>query len=341
MAVGLPMKTSYANGDVYSAQDVNDITGTINAYVSTGKAAAVNKFINGNFGVWQRGTSFSVNSTSAYTADRWYCTSGSTTTTFSQVAFTPGAAPVSGYESAYYLNCAATSATASTTYVEQRIEDVRTLAGQTATISFWAKASTATTLTLRLDQSFGSGGSGGVANTVGTVSVTTAWVRYSATIAVPSVSGKTIGAGSYLDFFLYYSNAASLNVSFWGFQIEAGSTATIFQTATGTIQGELALCQRYLPAITGSTGSAIGYAVAVNKPYYVIQFPVTARTAPTGLTTTGSFSGYVGGTQSSITPAFDSANTYSASITGSMTISVTAATILFYGGTILFTGCEL
>jgi hypothetical protein len=30
MAVGLPLKTTYANGDVYSASDVNDTNGTIN-----------------------------------------------------------------------------------------------------------------------------------------------------------------------------------------------------------------------------------------------------------------------------------------------------------------------
>ena len=30
MAVGWPTKTTYANGDVYSASDVNDTNGTIN-----------------------------------------------------------------------------------------------------------------------------------------------------------------------------------------------------------------------------------------------------------------------------------------------------------------------
>jgi hypothetical protein len=37
MAVGLPLKTTYANGDVYSASDVNDTNGTINLINPTAK----------------------------------------------------------------------------------------------------------------------------------------------------------------------------------------------------------------------------------------------------------------------------------------------------------------
>jgi hypothetical protein len=38
MAVGLPLKTTYADGDVFSASDVNDITGTINQQLPPGLA---------------------------------------------------------------------------------------------------------------------------------------------------------------------------------------------------------------------------------------------------------------------------------------------------------------
>jgi hypothetical protein len=59
MATGWPMKTTYANGDVYSASDVNDITGTINLLTSStlSVAAGKNAVINGGMDIWQRGTS--------------------------------------------------------------------------------------------------------------------------------------------------------------------------------------------------------------------------------------------------------------------------------------------
>jgi hypothetical protein len=37
MAVGFPLKTTYANGDVYSASDVNDTNGTVNLIKPTAK----------------------------------------------------------------------------------------------------------------------------------------------------------------------------------------------------------------------------------------------------------------------------------------------------------------
>ena len=35
MAVGFPAKTTYANGDVFSASDINDTNGTINLLTSS------------------------------------------------------------------------------------------------------------------------------------------------------------------------------------------------------------------------------------------------------------------------------------------------------------------
>ena len=76
--------------------------------------------------------------------------------------------------------------------ISQFIEDVRTFAGQTVTISFWAKADSARTLQVYTGQNFGSGGSSTVFTTVQNASVTTSWQRFAFNFAIGSVSGKTM-----------------------------------------------------------------------------------------------------------------------------------------------------
>ena len=159
MAVGLPLKTTYADGDVYSASDVNDTNGTINANASP-YAAGKNKIVNGDFRVNQR--SFSSTTTDGvYGFDRWLfsTTSGGT---YSAQTFTPGTAPVTGYEGINFAQVATTgqTGTSALAILVQRIEDVRTLANQATTISFWAKASSGTPkVAIEAQQNFGSGGS--------------------------------------------------------------------------------------------------------------------------------------------------------------------------------------
>ncbi len=55
MATGWPMKTTYANGDVYSASDVNDTNGTINLLQTStlSRAGGKNVIINGGMDIWQ------------------------------------------------------------------------------------------------------------------------------------------------------------------------------------------------------------------------------------------------------------------------------------------------
>ena len=212
--------------------------------------AGKNKIINGDFGVWQRGTTFSSPASSSYLADRFYLTyNGSgATRSITQQTFTPGTAPVAGYEGSYFLRYARTVAGTAATAdrISQRIEDVRTFAGQTMTVSFWAKVDSGTSvLTVQASQNFGSGGSGDV-GVSSTVTLTTTWTRYSVSLAIPSISGKTIGTNSAVDVQLRTLVNTIQTFDFWGVQAEYGSSATPFQTASGgSLQAELAMCQRY------------------------------------------------------------------------------------------------
>jgi hypothetical protein len=254
-------------------------------------AAGKNKIINGDFGVWQRGTSFTVNNTSAFTADRWILLSLNTggNVVASQQTFTPGTAPIAGYEGTYFLRNTATAPTGAAYNVWQhKIENVRTLAGQTVTFSFWAKADSTRTVYSQHFQNFGSGGSGEVVMGVTSHSIDTTWQRYSSTFSMPSISGKTIGAGNNIRIELSLPTNVSSTIDIWGVQLEAGSNATAFQTATGTIAGELAACQRYYERITADTayglfGSAVVYATTAGIA--TIPFKVTKRITPTVIDT--------------------------------------------------------
>jgi hypothetical protein len=295
MAVGFPTKVDYNTGDVLSAQNMNDLSGTVNLLESAQYAAGKNKIINGDFGIWQRGTTLTTPAGSTYLADRWligYDGTAPTASVYDQQTFTLGTAPVAGYESNYFARTTVTTKGSNTrTGLAQRVESVRTFAGQTVTFSFYAKADTTRTGAIQVIQSFGSGGSANVTVVDSAISLTDSWQRFTATISIPSIAGKTIGAGDYLTFIVYHNSANGSYLDLWGAQAEAGSTASPFQTATGTIQGELAACQRYYQSIQGSM--ATGVLSSSTAGYVTYNMPVVMRTTPTPTIPAGPYTNYI------------------------------------------------
>jgi hypothetical protein len=265
-------------------------------------SAGKNKIINGDFGIWQRGTSFT--SAGEYTSDRWNFDRGgsSVTPTVSRQTFTPGTAPVAGYEgSFFYRHAQATNGTSQlyNTIAYQKVEDVRTLAGQTVTLSAWIKADATRSLTFQINQNFGSGGSSTVVNVASSFNATTSWTRFTYTLTLGSLSGKTIGTNSSLDVVISSNvlNTAQ-TIEIWGVQVEAGSVATAFQTATGTLQGELAACQRYYWRTGGlSAYQQLGtaYTKSATEVNLIIPNPVPMRGIPTSVdSSTLGFQEYAG-----------------------------------------------
>jgi hypothetical protein len=252
-----------------------------------------NAIINGAFDIWQRGTSFTNPANTSFAADRWK-TYVEGSGTVSRQAVTPGS--ISGYEFPYYLSASKNSGGSFLIPAYQFIEDARTFAGQTVTLSFWAKASSSTiTYDVWISQVFGTGGSTQVTTLPATAqTLTTAWVRYSHTFTMPSISGKTIGADSFVEVQPIRSSlSGSGTIDIAGVQFEAGSVATPFKRAGGTIQGELAACQRYYWRASADSSTTYAYMTPYNPAYNgntiygAVQSPVTMRRSPTSVEFSG------------------------------------------------------
>ena len=246
-----------------------------------------NYIINGAFDIWQRGTSFtSVGGVSEFNADRWLInpTTGATSV-ITREDFTPGDIEAIGFGDAkYFLRVDNDgSGGGNDSRFQQRIEDVRTLAGQTATLSFYIKTNNSEDLGLEVRQNFGSGGSSDSGVASETVTTTTSWQRVSYTFTVPSMSGKTIGTGSYLYLRLRVIGAVATVFDIWGVQLEAGSIATPFKRNANSIAGELAACQRYYQ-IYGTQANEFlttGFCYSTSQSLSTFNFVQEMRVAPT------------------------------------------------------------
>lgn len=237
---------------------------TAGSYNGGQLAGLRNKIINGNMGIFQRGTT-AVGTSGLYgPADRWKSDAVGDTFSSSQGSFVDGDTLYNTGGAQYFTTVAVTTNTGATTNyfkIGQGIEDVRILAGKTVTVSFWAKAVANTTIALEVWQSFGTGGSAAATGIGQAQAITTTWTKYSKTFTIPSVSGKTIGPSNtsftQLEFWLDAGSSfsgvggraagigaqASKTVSIAQVQLEVGPVATPFETRPYGM--ELALCQRY------------------------------------------------------------------------------------------------
>ena len=261
-----------------------------------------NAIINGNFDIWQRGTS---QTASGYGSDdRWRNIRGGSTQVASQQAFALGQTDVPNNPK-YYSRIVITSVAGASSYAikTQYIEGVEHFAGTTATLSFWAKADASKDIAVEFVQRFGTTGTPtdpvNVAPT--TVSLTTSWVKYTVPVALPSISGATLGTDGNdhirMNFWLdagsnYNAETNSLGqqsgtFEFSQVQIEAGSVATEFEPRS--VGEELALCQRYFQSIDTNPDNvssvaasiATGHSSATTTAYYFLPLIVTMRTTPT------------------------------------------------------------
>jgi len=293
MATGWPMKTTYANGDVYAASDVNDITGTVNLLQTSTLSAQAGKngVINGGMDIWQRGTS-STTTSNDYVADRWQkYVAGISGRTYSRQS-----SGLTGIQ--YGMRIARDNLNSSTSglslFYNFESADSYRFAGKAVTISFYAKAganysSASSALGVQLaygtgtDQNLISGYTGQTNTVLSTATLTTTYQRFTFT-------GTINAAATQLGIQFYWTPVGVAGANDWceitGVMVELGSYATTFSRAGGTIQGELASCQRYYTRITGSAAYSVygfGYCASATSSTVHINLPVTMRIAPTAL----------------------------------------------------------
>lgn len=268
-------------------------------------APSKNAIINGDFRINQRGSASYAFASSVKTLDRWSFVSGggggtAATGSVSQQSFTVGQTSVPG-EPQNFIRVTNTSQGTSlgvTSYhcLAQGIEDVRSFAGQTVTISFWARSTiTSKTLGVELYQNFGSGGSTAVSAGGSTRTLSTTWQQFTVTVSVPSISGKTIGTSSYLGLFFWFQSGSSLSTRAGGtftwqgtgdieianVQLEQGSVATSLEYRS--LATELQMCQRYFETVTGYFSA---YGSTGVQYYWTLPYRQIKRVTPTITTST-------------------------------------------------------
>jgi hypothetical protein len=249
-----------------------------------------NVLLNGDKIIWQEGISFTVSN--KFTCDMWKANvEGAATNTVTRQSFALGQTDVPFNPKYYSRSTVVGGASASDlSNYSQPIEGVDTLAGETATLSFWAKADANKTLAVDFLQDFGTGGSpsASVSSNPTTFNLTNAWQRFQVTVTLPSISGKVLGtnnndtlrtvfwhsAGSDFDARTNSLGLQSGTFDLWGIQLERGSIATDFETHR---EGEeLARCQYYF-CTSYPKGVYPGDTSVNNQPEMIVQSDSTAR----------------------------------------------------------------
>lgn len=259
-----------------------------------GRMAGRNCLINGDFRLWQRGAVFPASVGTRYIADRWQANATGTTVAATREDVPPGGGQagrlLAGSRHLLRLEVQSVAGAGNMALVQQRIEDVRTLAGRTVTISFKARSSVDDfRIGVELQQSYGTGGSTARDSIGASVVLDTLWRWHQVTVAVPGLAGKTLGPDSYLQLSFWLDAGADFggrafaagqksgSVQLAEVQIEEGDTATDFDRRPEAL--ELLLCQRYYETVDVNRILGITY-TANGDTRACIPFKVRKRVAP-------------------------------------------------------------
>jgi hypothetical protein len=251
-------------------------------------AKVVNAIYNSSFDIWQRGTTAAISVSANYIADRWRYYRATTGSTGSRSTDVP-----TGFTYSAKTQRDSGNTATNDIYIGQGLENVDSVrfVGQTVTLSYWAKAGanfSGASSQIYAQIQTGSGTNQAIfdfsvlQNLGGLQTITTTWTKY-------TVTGTVSGSATQIGVRFYYTpvGTAGADDSFFvtGVQLEVGSVPTIYSKLGGSIQGELAACQRYYFRNTPGTNYGIvatgGVCFSTTTVLFGLNLPVQMRVYPT------------------------------------------------------------
>jgi hypothetical protein len=263
-------------------------------------APSINYVINGGFDIWQRGTSIAATASATYCTDRFQILRAGGVL---GATVTRQASGNTSFEYASRVQRDSGNTNTAIVYLGNSMESSQTipLAGQTVVFSFWARkganySSASDVLSFTLSSGTGTNqnvfsgltGQATVAST--TPTLTTSWQRFSCT-------GTVSSSATQLAFYFNYTPVGTAGANDYfevsGVKLELGSVPTAFSRAGGTLQGELAACQRYYVqygpnGITNYEPIGSGWGKSTTQAQIFISLPVQLRVYPISVTYNGS-----------------------------------------------------
>ena len=253
---------------------------SVTAHITPSYSANRNVMINGQFDVWQRGTSFVYGTMTAhnYYMDRFRHEGAAWTGSVTQQTFTNGQTDVPGNPT-YYARWIISAANAGGVCIIQRLENypLNKHSGKTYTASVWLK-SVSGTISAGDVSIYGGGALG---------AITTTWQKFTKTTTV-ATQGAAYGPSWGISVPTTVLLTSGLDIA--NFQVEEGSDATDFEQKS--FAETLAECQRYYQKSynigtdpgTASSGAGSTSSVAIyssGSQHLGDRFPTRMRATPT------------------------------------------------------------
>ena len=321
ITVSRPLSGSGASLTSLPAANLTGTLPAIDGSSLTGISAQKNLIINGDFDIWQRGTSFAAIGSGDLSADRWKwrIATGDSVHTVSRSTDVPTVAE-SGHLSSYsfLVDCTTVDASVAAnalTKIRYYVEgyNFRSLAQQPMTLSFWHKHTKTGTYCV----GFKNTGADQTYASEYTQSVTDTWEKAVINIAASPSAGTwdyTNGRGLELGFVIVAgtdshitadawsatndectsnqvnaTDSTSNNMMFSQVQLEPGSTATDFEIRDHAT--ELAMCQRYFERLNSADISDVNYGLlacaGTTQAFGAVFWQAEKRAAPTTTCSSG------------------------------------------------------